>query len=529
MQAPASVPQGVVIRPTKLFIGGISRRTTTKQLRDHFSKRGRVLDCVAMRQPDGRPRGFAYVTLDSPAAAEYFLREPQMIDDRIVDLKPAVPDTSSVSAGGRGGGAGAAGHHHHHRDSVPRMPAAHLSQQSPYCMWGDHLGLYAGTGVVGGGTATLPGSLTLPALDGAQHCWLDNQALDFSSSSPHSLLCDRLLPSMGMALPPSLSQPAVVSAVHDEKAMSRPATLAKAVLGEVTNLLDDGGACLDAGNKLKPWDNSKVHASVNMGGMGGAHPKVASLTMQLLPSARDMIDDDDFFVKEDPEEESPTAERTQPTSSTNSGTSSPQMAPASPCDIASLPSIGSAHHSSGECRRCNFFARGCCRNGSDCLFCHFPHDRRQLSRQAKREAKAAQLLAQQQIQGWQDGQMSDVSDVDMFTLDVTKTHAEGVGLASPIPPKFPATAGFPGLLPPPGLPPPPHFAALNGRPSTMASHNGIVMPCQVTSTFGPLLATSPPPTPAGSKTPMTTREVCNVGTQTESEVICPRCGAPAAF
>merc|ERR1719469_1797344 len=99
-------------RPTKLFIGGISRRTTTKQLRDHFSKKGRVLDCVAMRQPDGRPRGFAYVTLDSPAAAEYFLREPQMIDDRIVDLKQAVPDTSSL--GGRNGGAGAAGHHHMH-------------------------------------------------------------------------------------------------------------------------------------------------------------------------------------------------------------------------------------------------------------------------------------------------------------------------------------------------------------------------------------------------------------------------------
>eukprot|EP00929_Paragymnodinium_shiwhaense_P104137 TRINITY_DN681_c0_g1_i1.p1 TRINITY_DN681_c0_g1~~TRINITY_DN681_c0_g1_i1.p1 ORF type:complete len:612 (+),score=199.37 TRINITY_DN681_c0_g1_i1:68-1903(+) len=83
------------VRPTKLFIGGISRRTTTKQLRDHFSKHGRVLDCVAMRQPDGRPRGFGYVTLDSPEAAEHYLREPQTIDDRIVDVKPAVPDTTS--------------------------------------------------------------------------------------------------------------------------------------------------------------------------------------------------------------------------------------------------------------------------------------------------------------------------------------------------------------------------------------------------------------------------------------------------
>lgn len=92
-------------RPTKLFIGGISRHTTTKQLRDHFSQFGRVLDCVAMRQPDGRPRGFGYVTLDSPTAADQCLAEPQMIDNRIVDMKLAVPEgtcsgsTSPTDAG----------------------------------------------------------------------------------------------------------------------------------------------------------------------------------------------------------------------------------------------------------------------------------------------------------------------------------------------------------------------------------------------------------------------------------------------
>lgn len=103
-EAPA-LPPGLLTevsevpsKPTKLFIGGISRHTTTKQLRDHFAQFGRVLDCVAMRQPDGRPRGFGYVTLDSPAAADRCLREPQMIDNRIVDMKLAVPEGSS-SAG----------------------------------------------------------------------------------------------------------------------------------------------------------------------------------------------------------------------------------------------------------------------------------------------------------------------------------------------------------------------------------------------------------------------------------------------
>jgi len=78
-------------RPSKLFIGGLTRNTTTKALREHFCKYGRVLDCVAMRQPDGRPRGFGYVTLDSASAAEQCLSEPQVLDGRVVDMKRAVP------------------------------------------------------------------------------------------------------------------------------------------------------------------------------------------------------------------------------------------------------------------------------------------------------------------------------------------------------------------------------------------------------------------------------------------------------
>merc|ERR1719432_531170 len=93
------MPEGLdTLRPTKLFLGGITRHTTTKQLRDHFSQYGRVLDCVAMRQPDGRPRGFGYVTLDSVAAAEACLAEAQVIDGRVIDMKLAVPESSSKSA-----------------------------------------------------------------------------------------------------------------------------------------------------------------------------------------------------------------------------------------------------------------------------------------------------------------------------------------------------------------------------------------------------------------------------------------------
>jgi len=88
-------------RAVKLFMGGLTRNTTTKMLRDHFLQYGRVLDCVAMVQPDGRPRGFGYVTLDSAVAAERCLSEPMVIDGRVLDMKRAVPGTSSTKSGQR--------------------------------------------------------------------------------------------------------------------------------------------------------------------------------------------------------------------------------------------------------------------------------------------------------------------------------------------------------------------------------------------------------------------------------------------
>merc|ERR1719181_1362388 len=87
-------------RQAKLFIGGISRHTTTKQLRDHFMKYGRVIDCVAMKEADGRSRGFGYVTFSSQAACDRVLSEAQNIDGRIVDVKRAVPEALGGGAAG---------------------------------------------------------------------------------------------------------------------------------------------------------------------------------------------------------------------------------------------------------------------------------------------------------------------------------------------------------------------------------------------------------------------------------------------
>jgi hypothetical protein len=67
------------------------------------------------------------------------------------------------------------------------------------------------------------------------------------------------------------------------------------------------------------------------------------------------------------------------------------------CDVEALPSKGSASHASGDCKRCNFFAKGRCSNGQDCEFCHYPHFVQKPSRQEKRERKSAWLEKQQSV------------------------------------------------------------------------------------------------------------------------------------
>jgi len=64
--------------------------------------------------------------------------------------------------------------------------------------------------------------------------------------------------------------------------------------------------------------------------------------------------------------------------------------------LESLPSTGSALHSTGECRRCNFFAKGRCGSGKDCEFCHFPHEKRKLTRHEKRERQVVKDATEDQ-------------------------------------------------------------------------------------------------------------------------------------
>lgn len=54
---------------------------------------------------------------------------------------------------------------------------------------------------------------------------------------------------------------------------------------------------------------------------------------------------------------------------------------------AVLPSVGSAAHSEGKCKRCCFFPKGRCSNGVDCQFCHFAHEKRKAAKTKKKKSR----------------------------------------------------------------------------------------------------------------------------------------------
>jgi len=76
----------------KIFIGGLSWQTTEQNLRYYFEKFGELTDVALMiDKRSGKPRGFGFIKLKDPAAADVVMSTEHTIDGRLVDVKRALP------------------------------------------------------------------------------------------------------------------------------------------------------------------------------------------------------------------------------------------------------------------------------------------------------------------------------------------------------------------------------------------------------------------------------------------------------
>lgn len=482
-QSVGSNVASVSVRPTKLFIGGITRNTTTKQLRDHFERFGRVLDCVAMRQPDGRPRGFGYVTLDSPKAADACLATPQVVDGRVVDLKRAVPESDMDNC------PTTRLHTPKHANSANQSPSMMFANQQSamagfHGAWQNYMPAVPGgipadfcmnpflTGMVAPPAQLLSpagypspmtspyGSLGLNPLDCVDLLSTGRSLHDASARSV--MVHAEVEPFAQMPKPQSPSVAAAMSAAAKEfapaspKEAAKPKKIERAVLGEITNTIRDVDK---KGSLLKSPLKVNLPSESLLGG-----GKLSNAL--LMPSSRNIsglkiYTDDSFEVFDDvaqPEKVSnavllplmtkvasklealaarqdsaplhvrPYAELTAtspPGAEVDSDEDDDDFDRTMP--VGPLPSVGSAEHAFGNCKRCNFFAKGRCQNGEDCSFCHLSHEKKKASRQEKRERKAEWLARH-------DGSFSDKAFSPMAAASMS-------------------AFSFSGVAPPPGLGP----------------------------------------------------------------------------
>ena len=99
---------------TKLFVGNLSFNATQEQLRDLFAPHGTVVEVDVIKDKfSGRPRGFAFVTMETKEAADAAVQaiNGKDIDGRALTVNEARPreDRPPRSGGGGGGGGGYGG------------------------------------------------------------------------------------------------------------------------------------------------------------------------------------------------------------------------------------------------------------------------------------------------------------------------------------------------------------------------------------------------------------------------------------
>lgn len=95
---------------SKLFVGNLAYSTTEEELREFFGQAGTIRAVtIPMDRATERPRGFAFVEMDSPAEAQKAISmcNGQMLGGRQINVNEArPPEQRSAGGGGRDFGGG---------------------------------------------------------------------------------------------------------------------------------------------------------------------------------------------------------------------------------------------------------------------------------------------------------------------------------------------------------------------------------------------------------------------------------------
>jgi cold-inducible RNA-binding protein len=97
---------------SKLFVGNLSFNTTENDLQDIFAAHGTVIETnLMMDRASGRPRGFAFVTMDSSEDAEKAINalNGTEVDGRALTVNLARPREERPRNSGGGGFRGGQG------------------------------------------------------------------------------------------------------------------------------------------------------------------------------------------------------------------------------------------------------------------------------------------------------------------------------------------------------------------------------------------------------------------------------------
>jgi cold-inducible RNA-binding protein len=97
---------------TKLYVGNLSFKTTSEELKEHFSQAGTVESASVIEDREtGRSRGFGFVEMataeDAQAAIEQF--NGKELNGRSLTVNEAKPKTDRGPGGGGRGGYGGGG------------------------------------------------------------------------------------------------------------------------------------------------------------------------------------------------------------------------------------------------------------------------------------------------------------------------------------------------------------------------------------------------------------------------------------